>query len=61
MKRIELENGDYLEIKLLENGHGIRVSLCGAMGYLKENNYYTDDELLRMFGYSSKRKELKSC
>lgn len=57
MKRIEMKNGDFIEIESLKGEHGIRVSLYDKMGYAKENKYYTDDEVLKMFGYNNGEKE----
>lgn len=57
MKRIELKNGDFIEIESLKGKHGIRVGLYDKMGYAKENKYYTDDEVLKMFGYNNGEKE----
>lgn len=51
MKRIELKNGDFVEIESLGRAHGIRIGLYDKMGYAKELKYYTDDEVLKMLGF----------
>lgn len=55
MKRIELKNGDFVEIESLGRAHGIRIGLYDKMGYAKELKYYTDDEVLKMLGFLSQR------
>lgn len=55
MKRIWLENGDYIDIESLGRDHGIRIRLADKMGYAKGYKYFTDAELLKIFGYSEEK------
>ena len=59
MKRIDLENGDFIEIKSLGKNHGIRVGLFDKMGYAKDYKFYTDEEVLKMFGFNGEKEKSK--
>jgi len=58
MKRIDLENGDFIEIESLGKDHGIRVGLFDKLGYGKGYIYYTDAEVLKMFGYIKEKEKI---
>lgn len=59
MKRIDLENGDFIEIESLGKDHGIRIGLYDKAGYGKDYKYFTDAEILKMFGYSKEKEDTK--
>ena len=49
MKRIDLNSGDFVEIESLGKNHGVRVFLRDKMGYVKKCEYFTDEQILKMF------------